>query len=120
MVAELLGLPCVTRSLISRSSGGTLEAEREIEGGIEVVTCALPAVLTCDKGLNTPGSPRSRGSWPPRRSRSRSSRCPWARRRSLRWRSPCRRSGSRAQIVGEGADAVPALVRLLREEAKVI
>ena len=41
--------------------GGAVEAEREIEGGLEVSTCRLPAVLTCDKGLNTPRLPTLKG-----------------------------------------------------------
>jgi len=59
--AELLGLPCITTVAHLSVEGGQAVAEREIEGGIEVVTCALPAVLTCDKGLNTPRLPKLQG-----------------------------------------------------------
>ena len=72
------------------------------------------------RGWRARASRRSRGSWPPRRSRSRSSR------RSSAPRSltvdamalPPERPPGR--IVGEGADAVPELVRLLQTEAKVL
>src|SRR5213592_3030871 len=40
---------------------GTLVAELEIEGGIEVVDFPLPAVLTTDKGLNEPRLPALKG-----------------------------------------------------------
>lgn len=55
MVAELLGWPQV--SVVSKLTvaGGELTAERNAGGGnIEVVACKLPAVVTADKGLNTP------------------------------------------------------------------
>ncbi len=57
MVAEMLGLPHV--SVITELDLGedSLTAKREIEGGKEVVTCKLPAVLTCQKGLNDPRLP---------------------------------------------------------------
>jgi electron transfer flavoprotein beta subunit len=120
MVAELLGVPCVTAVAHLKVSAGGLEAEREIEGGIEVVTAQLPAVLTCDKGLNTPRLPSLKGIMA-------------AKKKPLEVKPVSLGAGSLAplglslpperkpgQIVGEGADAVPALVRLLREEAKVI
>src|SRR5213595_2143887 len=63
MVAELLDLPCVTAiahlDLTGDKKGGT--AEREIEGGVEVVEFPLPAVLTADKGLNEPRYPALKG-----------------------------------------------------------
>ena len=63
---------------------------------------------------------RSRGSWRRRRSRSRRSRRSWARSTSRRRRWSCRPSGPAGRIVGEGAAAVPELVRLLQTEAKVL
>jgi len=61
MTAELLGLPCITAVAHLKVADGAVEAEREIEGGLEVSTCRLPAVLTCDKGLNTPRLPALKG-----------------------------------------------------------
>jgi electron transfer flavoprotein beta subunit len=94
--------------------------EREIEGGIEVVECDLPAVLTCDKGLNTPRLPKLQGIMA-------------AKKKPLEVKAATLAAGSlevlglalpperaAGRIVGEGADAVPELVRLLRTEAKVI
>src|SRR2546422_56742 len=52
LTAELLGLPCVTAISHLEIEGTKGVAEREIEGGIEVVGVPLPAVLTADKGLN--------------------------------------------------------------------
>ncbi len=120
MVAELLGLPCITAITKLTLADGTVEAEREIEGGIEVVTCTLPAILTCDKGLNNPRLPSLKGIMA-------------AKKKPLEIKPtqlgpstievlslellPERQAG---RIVGEGPDAVPELIRLLRSEAKVL
>src|SRR5437763_8945328 len=61
MVAELLGLPSVSAVAHLELAGGKGTAEREIEGGIEVVEFTLPAVLTADKGLNEPRYPALKG-----------------------------------------------------------
>ena len=120
MVAELLGLPCVTAVAHLEIDGTKGVAEREIEGGIEVVEFPLPAVLTADKGLNEPRYPALKGIMA-------------AKKKPLEVKPvqvaagaidvvaltppPERKEG---KIVGEGPDAVPELVRLLREEAKVL
>jgi electron transfer flavoprotein beta subunit len=57
MTAELLGLPHVGYIGRLELADGKLEARREIEGGVEVVTSPLPCVLTCGKGLNEPRLP---------------------------------------------------------------
>ena len=120
MVAELLGLPCVTTVAHLEIDGAKGVAEREIEGGIEVVEFPLPAVLTADKGLNEPRYPALKGIMA-------------AKKKPLEVKPvqlgaggidvvaltppPERKEG---KIVGEGPGAVPELVRLLREEAKVL
>src|SRR5437879_7643197 len=61
LTAELLGLPCVTAISHLEIEGTKGVAEREIEGGIEVVEFPLPAVLTADTGLNEPRYPALKG-----------------------------------------------------------
>ncbi len=120
MVAELLERPCITAVAKLSVTGAAVEAEREIEGGVEVVTCMLPAVLTCDKGLNTPRLPSLKGIMA-------------AKKKPLETKPVTLGAGSvkllglslpadrkPGRIVGEGPDAVTELVRLLREEAKAI
>ena len=120
MVAELLGLPCVTAVAHLEIDGQKGVAEREIEGGIEVVEFPLPAVITADKGHNEPRYPALKGIMA-------------AKKKPLEVKPvqlgagaievialtppPERKEG---KIVGEGPGAVPELVRLLREEAKVL
>jgi electron transfer flavoprotein beta subunit len=120
MTAELLGLPCVTAvaHLTLETRKGT--AEREIEGGVEVVEFPLPAVLTTEKGLNEPRYPALKGIMA-------------AKKKPLDVRPVTLGAGGLevigmtppaarkdGKIVGEGAGAVPELLRLLREEAKVL
>ena len=120
MVGELLARPSITAVAHLTVTGSGLTAEREIEGGIETVTATLPAVLTCDKGLNTPRLPSLKGIMA-------------AKKKPFEVKPVTLGAGSvtvlglalpperkPGQIVGEGAEAVPALVRLLREEAGVI
>ncbi|MFO7654662.1 MAG: electron transfer flavoprotein subunit beta/FixA family protein [Candidatus Krumholzibacteriia bacterium] len=57
MVAELLDLPHVSTVTHLELADGKLTAHREIEGGKEIVSAPLPAVLTCQKGLNEPRLP---------------------------------------------------------------
>jgi electron transfer flavoprotein beta subunit len=120
MVAELLGVPSVTAISKLAIADGKGTAEREIEGGVEVVEFTLPAVLTAEKGLNEPRYPALKGIMA-------------AKKKPLEVKPvtpaeagfevlalappPERKEG---RIVGEGADAVPALIEALRLEAKVL
>ncbi|MCX6571821.1 MAG: electron transfer flavoprotein subunit beta/FixA family protein [Candidatus Aminicenantes bacterium] len=54
MVAELLGLPQATVVTKLEVEGASATALREIEGGMERVVISLPAVVTAQKGLNEP------------------------------------------------------------------
>jgi electron transfer flavoprotein beta subunit len=120
MVAELLGLPCVTSVAHLELADGKGVAEREIEGGIEVCEFSLPAVLTVDKGLNEPRYPALKGIMA-------------AKKKPMEVKPTALDAGGievvaltppperkEGRIVGEGPAAVPELVRLLREEAKVL
>ena len=120
MVAELLERPCATAITKLAVADGRAAVEREVEGGVENATCALPAVFTCDKGLNNPRLPSLKGIMA-------------AKKKPLdivpvtvaigavtvvSLSLPPERAAGR--IVGEGAAAVPALMQLLTAEAKVI
>lgn len=54
MLAELLGFAQANVVVKLEVADGKFRAEREIEGGTEVVEGALPAVITAQKGLNEP------------------------------------------------------------------
>jgi electron transfer flavoprotein beta subunit len=133
MLAELLDLPhvsVVTRFEIA-DDAQSARAEREIEGGREVVETSLPAVITAQKGLNEPRYPSFRGI---RQARTKPYTL-WsagdvgldggvvgmggAKLRVVEMLPPPERPPGRV-IPGEPADAAKEVVRLLRSEAKVI
>ena len=127
MVAELLALPCatvVTKLEIdgggAAAAGAAVKVQREIEGGLEDATLALPAVIACQKGLNDPRYPSLKGIMAAKKKTIEEKPAELGEPvlEVLSLTLPPERPAGR--IVGEGAAAVPELVRLLREEAKVI
>lgn len=61
MVAELLGLPCVSAIASLEIANGKGTAKRELEGASEIVEFPLPVVLTVDEGLNKERLPSLKG-----------------------------------------------------------
>ena len=122
MTAELLELPCVTAvsHLELESGGGGGTAQRELEGMTETMSFPLPAVLTIDEGIARPRLPSLKGIMAAKKKAidSRPAALGEIRLTVSSLELPPERTGGR--IVGEGADAVPELVRLLRDEAKVL
>jgi electron transfer flavoprotein beta subunit len=120
MVAELLELPCVSAVAHLELADGKGVAEREIEGGVEVVEFSLPAVLTADKGLNEPRYPALKGIMAAKKKplEVKPVRLEAGGIELLELALPPARNEGR--IVGEGPDAVPALIQALRAEAKVL
>ena len=120
MVAELLGLPCVTVASVFALEDGKVTAEREIEGGREVLELTLPAVVTAEKGLNEPRYASLKGIMAAKKKPIEEK--PVAlgepNLEVIALELPPPRAAGR--IVGQGVEAVPELVRVLREEAKVI
>ena len=120
MVAELLNLPCVTFVAELNFESGKAIAKREIEGGAEIVEASLPVVITAEKGLNEPRYPALRGIMMAKRKPIDEKQVEIAAPKIeiVQMEYPPTRQGGK--IVGEGADAVSDLVKLLRDEAKVI
>src|SRR3989475_8456117 len=54
MVAELLGIPCITQIVKLEVSDGKGAAHREVEGGSITVETTLPAAFTAEKDLTVP------------------------------------------------------------------
>ncbi len=55
LLAEMLDLPCVTTVVDFQIDGQSVGAKRELEGGVKAkVQVSVPAVFTCQLGLNTP------------------------------------------------------------------
>lgn len=120
LIAEMLNYNCVSYVLSLAIDGNKVIAEREIEGGKEVVHTELPVVITAQKGLNEPRYASLKGIMA-------------AKKKSIVEKQvnadsltfelleitlpPAKNPG---RILGSDSSAVPELVRLLKEEAKVI
>ncbi len=120
MVGTLLERPCVSSVSTFEVQGDKVTCRREVEGGTEIVEVALPAVLTMTKGPHEPRYPSLKGIMAAKRKplEQKTVSVEAARMTTETLTLPPERAAG--QIVGEGADAVPELVRLLREEAKVL
>lgn len=120
MVAELLDLPAVSAISSLEIANGKGRAKRELEGAQEIVEFPLPAVLTVDEGLNTARLPSLKGIMAAKKKplESRPARLPEPQLTVARLEPPPERKAGR--IIGEGAAAVPELVKLLQSEAGVL
>jgi electron transfer flavoprotein beta subunit len=120
MVATLLDRPCVTGVSELALEGDRVVCHREVEGGIEVVDVPLPAVLTITKGAYEPRMTSIKGVMAAKKKpfEEKPAAAAAARLEVVKLEPPRERAPGR--IVGQGPDAVPELVRLLREEAKVL
>jgi electron transfer flavoprotein beta subunit len=58
LVAEMLGIPSISTIVQFTYANGRIETKRELEGGVKaVVKAPVPALVTCQLGLNTPRYP---------------------------------------------------------------
>ena len=120
MVATLLGRPCASSVAGFTVDGDTVVCRREAEGGVEVVELDLPAVLTITKGEFEPRYASLKGIMAAKRKPLDVKEAELADSKLTveRLEYPPERAPGR--IVGEGPDAVPELVRVLREEANAL
>jgi electron transfer flavoprotein beta subunit len=118
--AELLGLPCVTAVSQLDVDSGRGSARRELEGAAELVEFPLPAVVTIDEGVARPRYPSLKGIMAAKKKplESKPAQLGAVRVTVQKAELPPERPAGR--IIGEGAAAVPELVRLLQNEAKVL
>ena len=113
-VAHALGRPCVTGLKKVTVEGATVRCEQEVEGGRDVYVVPLPAVLTVREGLNLPRYPSVPGKM---RARTKPVAVVTPRRGAprlelVRLAVPAGQ-GRRAESLGSGAAAAPAIVEVL-------
>ena len=132
-IAELLGMPqaLIVTELKFSDDRKTATARRRIEGGDELVELTLPALVTCEKGLNEPRYASLPGIMKAKKKEIKKvgladlplkaeqvgaagSLSKVVRYHNLPERPPVK------MIAGDAATQAQELVRLLREEAKVI
>lgn len=123
IVAELLGWPHVSAISTFEFDAGSVKANRVVGGGVTMVTqTALPGVFTCDKALNEPRYASLPGIMKARRKPidKPAAEDVAGTLRISNYRLPEERAAGKI-IEGEtAAEKAAELVRLLREEAKVI
>src|SRR5262245_54037996 len=130
MFAELAGVPHVGSVVKLELGEGKVTAHREIEGAHEVVECALPAVLTAQKGLNEPRYASLKGIMAAKKKPIAEKKladlgvpeadAAQAKTRWLKLELPPPRQACKMIPGDDPAAAGKELARLLREEAKVI
>jgi len=118
--AELLGLPCVTAASQLDVAGGRGSARRELEGAAELLEFPLPAVVTIDEGVARPRYPSLKGIMAAKKKPLESKPAQLGAVRVTVQKADLPPERPAGRIVGEGAAAVPELVRLLQTEAKVL
>lgn len=120
MVAELLSIPCMTQVVKFDISDGKATVQREVEGGGLKVETSLPAAFTAEKDLAVPRYASLRelvaAKKKPIEVKETKLDPPLLEIVSVQYPPP-RAPG---KIVGKGVEAVPTLIKLLHEEAKVI
>ncbi|MBH16037.1 MAG: electron transfer flavoprotein subunit beta [Gemmatimonadetes bacterium] len=120
MMAALLDYRCATNVTSFRIDGSMAICQRQIEGGTEVIELPLPAVITVTKGEFEPRFPSLKGIMSAKKKplAIKDVEVPESHLIVSGLEHPPGRNG--IHIVEEGLGGVPELVRLLREEAKVL
>ncbi len=120
LLGEKLGLPAVTVVVKLEMDGDQVTAEREVDGAHEIITCTLPAVIGAQRGLNEPRYASLKGIMKAKKIpiEEKAANLSADQLQIESFNYPPEKSAGK--IVGDSADAVPELLRLLHEEAKVI
>jgi len=120
LTAELLNYSCISVAVEFNIAGNNITAEREIEGGREVVQTELPAIITCQKGLNEPRYASLKGIMAAKKKSIEEKPAADAEQMSEVIKMHMPQPKQPGRIIGDDSSAVQELVKLLREEAKVI
>ena len=120
MLATLLKRPCATAVSNFELKDDAVVCRSEVEGGTQVVELPLPAVVTITKGEFEPRYASLKGIMAAKRKplETKDAQTSPSRLSVKTMELPPEREAGK--IVGEGPEAVPELVRLLREEANVL
>ena len=122
-VARALDVPCVTGIKSLDVEDGTAIAAREVPGGEEIYEVELPAVVTVKEGINEPRYASMRSKMQARRQEVETVA---ADRQNgpgsidtVRLESPESDDGD-AEILGDGPEAVPAIIEVLEDDVEVL
>lgn len=120
LLAEKMDLPAVTVVVKLEIEGDAVKAEREIDGAHEIVECKLPAIIGAQRGLNEPRYASLKGIMKAKKTpiEEKVITLPAEHIEIVEYEYPAEKGSGK--IVGDSADAVPELLKLLKQEAKVI
>lgn len=120
MVSELLGIPCISVVVKLDITDGKVTAEREVEGGKEIVESTLPIVIGAQKGINDPRYPNLKSIMAAKSKPIEEIAATYSGNKTEITEMNLPPAKASGKIFVNGKDDVSELVRLLREEAKVI
>lgn len=128
IISAIMNIPIVTVVVSLDIEGNKIRAKREIEGGFEIVNVEMPAIITCQKGLNEPRYPSLKGIMAAKKKEIKEYKLSELGikeedlKKGLKFLSYVEPpSRPQAKILsGEPKEVVKELVKLLHEEAKVI
>jgi len=120
LLGEFLGIPSISVVVDMKIEGNLLTAEREIEGGKEIVQATLPVVVCCQKGINEPRYPNLKGIMQSKSKPIEEKQPTFTESKTQIIEMHLPKAKGKGRVIGTDKSAVPELVRLLREEAKVI
>ena len=120
ILAEILGWPQAAFASVVEIDGEEAVVTREVDGGLEVIAVELPAIISADLRLNDPRYASLAGIMKAKKKplEEAAADLPATAMEIVSLELPPARPEGR--IIGQGVDAVPALIEALRNEAKAI
>lgn len=120
MVGELLDIPSINVVVKLDIQDNKVTAETEIEGGKEIVEANMPVIIGTQKGLNEPRYPNLKSIMASKSKPIEEKEPTYSGNKTEVSVMNLPPTKSQGKIFEEGVENVSELVRLLREEAKVI
>lgn len=120
LLAEKLNIPAINVVVKLDVNGNKVRAEREIEGAHEIIECTTPCIISAQRGLNEPRYAALKGIMAAKKVQIQEKEADISNNQIeiVEYNYPPAKAAGK--IVGDSADAVPELLRLLNQEAKVI
>lgn len=120
MLAEMTEMNSVSLVNHLEISGEKVTAKREIEGAEEVVETAIPVVISVDKGINEPRYPTLKGIMQAKKKPLEEKEFEFQENKIEIIEMQLPEDKKAGEIIGNDVSAVPKLIDLLKNEAKVI
>lgn len=120
LISELTGIPSINVVVSLKVENNEVTVEKEIEGGKEVITTSLPVIIGTQKGINNPRYPNLKSIMAAKKKEVEVIDAAYTENLTEVSEMKLPPSKGTGKILTDGVNSVPELVKLLREEAKVI